>query len=398
MAEVTIPLVQSDPLAMTDAELVALFGPMQQATLMRALILYETRAIEAGAVTRERRTMRNMWYDQIKPVLSRSGRLRDVTTPRRGGKPQPVDWDGLLSRYLAEMVRDGLTSYELLEIVDDSRQRQPAQERVRNLAGVRLVGAHYPWVILFTEKDTMWGEVEAVAALYGVSAISGGGQPAAACTADVVRQIQSAGEYSGQDLILLSLTDYDPAGYSIAQSQEKQLREAVDGECDVYHARLGLRPDQLSPEDRAAKAYAPPRDKLFREWYAETRGVDGQPLGLELDALGLDAVREMFAYGIERHVDLTPRWYDLQAAAVELAVWEVLRPEVERRKAALIAQVESAGVWDRILETDPPDGLFTAAARAGFSSLDPLAQTYRRAPLFDCLDDLRAVLAPHGTA
>ena len=43
-------------------------------------------------------------------------------------------------------------------------------------------------MILFTEKDTIWPEVENLASLYGVSAISGGGQPAAACTADVVRQ------------------------------------------------------------------------------------------------------------------------------------------------------------------------------------------------------------------
>ena len=41
----------------------------------------------------------------------------------------------------------------------------------------------------FTEKDTIWEEVAAVASLYGVSAISGGGFPSCACTENMVKAI-----------------------------------------------------------------------------------------------------------------------------------------------------------------------------------------------------------------
>ena len=47
-------------------------------------------AILAGA-EREERTMRNVWYDYIKPILSRSGLLEKRTC---NGKE--TDWDGAL--------------------------------------------------------------------------------------------------------------------------------------------------------------------------------------------------------------------------------------------------------------------------------------------------------------
>lgn len=374
-----------NPLALPDAELRAVFGRMCNADLLRTLVLSEAHDIRAGA-ERETRTLRGLWYDLVKPILSRSGRLNDKTAT---GKD--VDWDGLLSRYLAEQVRAGATSYEELRIIDGSRQRRPAAGVTRTMADVQLVGAHYPWVILFTEKDTIWSEVESLATLYGVSAISGGGQPAATCTADIVRRILVSKTYSDEPLILLSLTDYDPAGYIIAEAQASQLREAALY-CDVHHERIGLTPDQMTVEQRAANAYTP-KGAGLREWYAQTGGVDGQPLGLELDALPLSRLRQIFAEAIEAHVDMTPRRDDLRAALVELLAWEVLRPEVERQLAALVALVQRDGLGERIANAEIPGELFSAAARAGWSTIDPVATTFGGAPLFDCIDEVRSVMA-----
>ncbi len=379
-----------DPLRLSDAELRAVFGPMTAADLMRTLILSEAHDIRNGA-ERETRTLRKLWYDLIKPVLSRSGRLNDKTS---GGKD--VDWDGLLSRYLVEQVRAGAVSYEELRIIDGSRQRRTATGVTRPVLSVQLVGGHYPWVILFTEKDTIWGEVESLATLYGVSAISGGGQPAATCTADIVRQIVESRAFQDYPdeyyppLTLLSLTDYDPAGYSIAESQAQQIRE-VSGRYQVRHERIGLTPDQVTPEQREANAYTP-KGAGLREWYAETGGVDGLPLGLELDALPLSRLRQMFAEAIEAHVDLEPRRDDLRAALVELIAWETLRPEVERRKRELIALVQRDGLGERIANTEIPDNLFTAAARAGWSTIDPVATSVGGVPLFDCIDEVRDIM------
>lgn len=384
---VRIAQVETNPLDMTDSDLRAVFGALPNSELMRGLIMAEVDAIRGGAEREARRTMRNFWYDHIKPVLSRAGRLGDKT---KGGKD--VDWPGLLSKYLAELIRAGYTSYAELRIVDGSRQRRAAAAVVRAVADVQLVGGHYPWLILFTEKDTIWGEIETLASLYGVSAISGGGQPAAACTADIVRQILDSEAYDSEPLTLLSLTDFDPAGYSIAESQFTQLQETAGDRCEVHHKRLGLTPDQLTRAERDAKAYTP-KDDGFAAWYAQTGGVDGRPLGLELDALPLSRLRAMFAEGIERHIDLERRRQDLREAFLELLAWELLRPEVEKRKAAMIAQVKRNGLWAHIQQTDLPGDLFAQGARAGWNAIDPVTTVYGETPLFDCAAEVCAVMA-----
>ena len=272
-----------------------------------------------------------------------------------------------------------------------SRQRRPAADVARTMASVRLVGGHYPWLILFTEKDTIWNELEGLASLYGVSAISGGGQPAAACTADIVRQILASEAYNGEALTLLTLTDYDPSGDSIAKNQYVQLGEAAAGACEVRHDRLGLTPEQLTREERDAKAYTPKRAG-FAKWYRKTGGVDGRPLGLELDALPLSRLRAMFAAGIEQYIDLAPRRGDLRDSLLELVAWDLLRPDMEERKAAMIAQVKSNGLWERVRLADIPGDLFSEAARMGWRSIDPVATTYGGMPLFDCVDALREAM------
>jgi hypothetical protein len=371
---------------MKDAELRAAFGALPDSELIRGLILAEVAAIRAGA-ERELRTMRNLWYDYIKPILSRAGRLSDKT---RNGKD--VQWDDLLSKYLTELIRDGATTYAELRIVDGSRQRRPAEPVALTMASVDIVGAHYPEVILFTEKDTIWGVVETLASLYGVSAISGGGQPSFACTENTVETILASPTYHGQPLTLLSLTDYDPAGYSIAEAQFAQLADVAGDRCNVTHTRLGLVPDQLTAEERAAKAYTP-KDKGFAEWYAQTGGVDGRPLGLELDALALTELQALFAAGIEKRVDLARRFADLRAAFVDLLAWELLAPRVERTRQAMLDSVKANGLWRQVQEAPLPPDLFTAAALAGWGRVNPVETQYGGQPLFDNAGELRAVMA-----
>lgn len=379
--------VETNPLDLTDGDLRARFGAMPDSELMRTLILSEVYALRNGAARETGRTMRNLWYNHVKPVLSRAGRLDDQT---KGGKD--VNWPAKLSSYLAELVRAGATSYAELRIVDGSRQRRPAAAVVLPMADVQLVGGHYPWLILFTEKDTIWGELETLASLYGVSAISGGGEPSAACTENVVSTILDSAAYAGQDLLLLTLTDFDPFGYLIAEAQFTQLQEATRGRCGVQHIRLGLTPDQLTRAERDAKAYTP-KDEGFAAWYAQTGGVDGRPLGLELDALPLSRLRAMFAEGIERHIDLAPRREDLREAFLELLAWELLRPEVEERKAAMIAQVKRNGLWAHIQQTNLPRELFAVAAAAGWQSIDPMTTEYGGKRLFDCAAEVTAAMA-----
>ena len=385
-------LLQKDPLAMTDRELRAALSHLKDSELMRSLILAEVARIRAGG-EQESRTMRNLWYERVKPVLSRLGALNAKT---RGGKD--IDWPAKLSVYLAELVRSGETSYEELAIIDGSRQRRVSQEVSAPVVSVPVVGAHFPWLILFTEKDTIWPVLEDLASLYGVSAISGGGEPSLACTENTALLILRSENYKpGEPLVLLTLTDYDPAGYTIANAQYEQLRDMASSELEhlrvpVVHERLGLIPDQLTQEERAASAYEP-KEKGLAEWYATTGGVDGAPLGLELDALPLSRLRRMFAEAIESHIDLTKREQDLRRAFVDLIAWQVLSPAIERMRAAMIEAVRSDGLWQRIESTEIPADLFSKAAIAGWDSIDPVSTNLRGRPLFDCIEDVRAAMS-----
>lgn len=376
------------PTEMTGEELRAAL-PDTDAVIMRSLIIAEVQRIRGGA-DQEPRTLRNLWYWMVKPALSRMG-LLDKTT--RGGNP--IDWPGKLSDYTAELVRDDLTSYEELRIIDGSRARRPAAAVSHTVAAVQVVGAHYPWLIIHSEKDTMWGTLETLARLYGVTALSSKGQPSFACTANVVDAIRKskAYNYNAHPVVLLSFTDYDPHGYSIAESQFAQLQEIAGDFCDVYQTRLGLFPEQLTPEQRQRNAYKPKRKGLAK-WYRQHGGVDGQPLGLELDALSLSRVRRMFAEGIEAEIDIRYRQADLSLALVELLAWEVLQVELEldRKLEEMKQAVKSDDVWRQVMDAELPEDLFRQAADAGWDSIDPTTTKVNGHPLFDCTDRLKTVM------
>jgi hypothetical protein len=307
----------------------------------------------------------------------------------------PVDWPGKLSDYTGDLVKDGVTTYKELRIIDGSRQRRTAATVTQTVAAVDLVGAHYPWLIIFTEKDTMWGAVRDLARLYGVTAISGSGQPSLACTENVLRAIWKHSEYCpGQPIGLLSFTDYDPHGYDIAEAQADQLEAIAGGRCPVYHRRLGLEPDQLSPELREKNIYKPPGGSKFRKWYRQTGGVDGQPFGLELDALPLSRVRRMFADGIEEWIDTSNRQADLPTALLDLLAWEVLRSglQIDAKLGAMKEAVKSSDVWPEIVGADIPPDLFKRAAVTGWDSIDPTTTEVDGRPLYGCKDRVRQAM------
>ena len=218
--------LSAHPSELSDGALCSELRGLADSEVMRSLLLAEVEAIRAGA-EREDRTMRGLWYSLVKPALERLGLLNELTS--RG---KPKDWDGNLSRYLGELVRVGATTYEELHIIDGSRQRTTATRiPKRVIEPVTLVGAHFPWVILFTEKDTIWPVVRNVAYLYGVSAISGGGKPSYACTENTIKAIVESPTFRREApgrFVLIALTDYDPSGYIIARAQHTQIVEVLD--------------------------------------------------------------------------------------------------------------------------------------------------------------------------
>ena len=366
--KLTYRVLPTNLFSLPDQEVKRQLSGLQYTEVIRSLILYEVNAIRAGEV-REVRTLRGLWYKLIKPILSRSGRLNEL-----GKNNKPVDWNRYLSDYLTELVDAGITSYEELSIIDGSRERRPAAQVDAQLVDVTMIGGHYPWIILFTEKDTIWPIVENIASLYGVSAISGKGKPSNACSENITRAIINSEAFKAaqpEALILLSLTDYDPSGYIISSAQLDQITTAArnyGGELgklrQVIHKRIGITPDQLTPAELAANSYEP-KEAGLTEWLKETGGINGQPLGLELDSLETSQLRAMYASAIEAEIDLTSRYNDLREAFIDLMACNALLPEFNRRRAELIAQARKSPIYTDIKSAALSEDLFYNAAIAG---------------------------------
>jgi hypothetical protein len=116
-------------------------------------------------------------------------------------------------------------------------------------------------------------------------------------------------------------------------------------------------------------------------------GVDGEPLGLELDAFPLSRLRGMFADGVERCVDLDKWRADLRAVFLDLVVCELLRLDFDAERRALQEAVQGSRLGDVILDTHIPDSQFRRAAIAGMDHIDPLGLD-----LFGCAGDVRAMM------
>jgi len=364
----------SDLFSLSNSELKRLFSGLAYTEVIRSIIIYEVEAIRAGE-NREIRTLRGLWYKLVKPILSRAGRLNEL-----GAKNKPIEWTKYLSDTLSMLVERGYTSYEELSILDGSRQRRPASGINAQLIDVNMVGAHYPWIILFTEKDTIWPIVESLASLYGVSAISGGGNPSHACSEYVTREIirsEAFKKNQPEAIILLSLTDYDPSGYKISNAQLDQITAAarnisreLGGLERVIHNRIGITPNQLTPEELAANSYEPKEDGLAK-WLKDTGGINGEPLGLELDSLRTSQLRAMYAKAIEREIDLTNRYNDLKEAFIDLMACYSLMPEFNRRRAELIDQAKNSPIYTDLKSVTLSKTLFYEAAIAGKDWVGP---------------------------
>lgn len=114
-------------------------------------------------------------------------------------------------------------------------------------------------------------------------------------------------------------------------------------------------------------------------------GVNGKPLGIELDALPIPTVRQMLAEAIEKCISLDPRRDDLRSAFVEELAWEVMMPEIDTRKKQLIDAVKESPVWTKIQSTPIEAAIFQEAAIEGENAIDPM-------DVFDCADKVREVM------
>jgi len=269
----------------------------KKSELLRSIILNEH---DHMTIT-YKRSLRSFWYSTVKPILDKMGLLTESDLTEKSLK----SWDADLSKYLVELVTAGELTYKDLNIVDNSRQREnPAVsfETVDpDIFGYKTNIDPYSNIILSTEKDTIYNILRDIARLYGCSVISGKGQGAFSAMEDLLRGIEA----KGKDIYILTITDYDPAGYSIANTfkdQVDKLKPILDITGDIHIERLGIYPRQLSDKEVENNKYTPKPDGLDK-WFEQTGGINGEKKGLELDAFSPDKIRSIFVTGLKKYID-----------------------------------------------------------------------------------------------
>lgn len=277
-------------------------GEYTNALLMRSIIMNEK---QHYITTSDTRTLRGVWYSTVKPTLDKLGLLQDNDMTEEG----LTKWDATLSKYMGQLLRKGYLTYRDLGIVDTSRRRDNPREMYNttdiSAYGYKVNIAPYSNIIIATEKDTVYNIISSIARLLGCSCLSCKGQNALGAMEGLIRNIKYNKGYVDK-IIILTMTDYDPAGYYIADALQKQAKDLCNAlgmhGVKVEYKRIGITPNQLSKEMVHMNKYTPKPANLDK-WFEKTGGIFGEKKGLELDALTSDEIRSIFVKEIKRYVD-----------------------------------------------------------------------------------------------
>ena len=310
----------------TPGELKNIFGDSpKNSDIMRTLVMNEKQFINVSYD----RSLRSLWYSTVKPTLEKLGVLE-------GDQEESTitEWASELSRYLSQLVKRGAVTYKDLNIVDQSRKRSnPYNSYItvdNQVYGYQVNNRAYPNIIISTEKDTIYSIIEDIASLLGCSSLSGKGQNSLGAMEDLIRGMSKE---KHRNIYILTLTDYDPSGYSIAETFKNQvndLKQVFNIKSEVHIKRIGILPDQLSPEEVNNNKFTPPkgRGNKRHEWFEKTGGIDGEPKGLELDALSPDRIRQIFIDNIQEYIE--PDVYNkfIKESYIKKEVLESLKDKV----------------------------------------------------------------------
>ena len=307
-------------------ELKKKLGGLKKSELMRSIILNER---DFGTCTYDR-TLRSLWYSTVKPTLDKLDKL----TAQDNDESSIKGWDALLSKYLAQFVKEGELSYKDLHIEDESRNRN--------------VKSYYSFspcrnIAICVEKDTTYKLISDISNLLGCSCYSSKGLNSLGAMESFIRAIRDNSVEPVKDIHFLILIDYDPTGLEIADTLKEHAQEIVKvlgmSDCKIYAERIGITPDQLTQEELENNWYSPKGD--MEKWVRDTGGINGLPKGLELDAFTPDRIRDIFATSLKSYINTADYVEECKREYLNTKVYDAIRPYVNRIVDELVEQKQN---------------------------------------------------------
>lgn len=295
-------------------------GNLKKSELMRSIILNEK---QYCTCTYER-SQRNFWYSVVKPTLDKLGKLTVDDDTEEG----LTGWDKTLSKYLTELVKEGKLTYKDIMICDESRDYNVPD---------RYCFSPYRNIIVACEKNTIFQFVNDISVLLGCSCISSKGICGFGAMETLLRKIRDNSENNINELVFLIMSDYDPTGYTIANTftaQAEIMAKQLGMNVKIISKRIGITPDQLSEDEVKNNMYTP-KKKGLDTWMKETGGINGLEKGLELDALTPERIREIFADELQNYIDNGSYIEDCKSSYL----WGSIRNEVDKYIDTIVSQV-----------------------------------------------------------
>ncbi len=270
--------LEKNILFMTRDELIATFSTASGSAVVVSVLLanflwQQIQYIRAGSPSPvDGGNVRSLWY-LVKPVLSRIGSLDET------------DHYKTLSSKLAEMAARRLISYREFGLIDD---------------GKWSIGAYNPHVILMAEKEAHYRFLQQMQDYTGATILATGGQPATitseyftAALLEKLAQVSIDTAAPPPEVVILSLTDYDPYGWALLDTFAGDLETFGLPKIRVINLSVpkNYRPEELEMMhyDLEKSGDTPPA--MLRKWMKRTNGIAGKPWGMEVDVLMMDRAR-----------------------------------------------------------------------------------------------------------
>ena len=83
-----------------------------------------------------------------------------------------------------------------------------------------------------------------------------------------------------------------------------------------------------------------PKPANMEKWFAATGGINGEPKGLELDALPPDRIREIFVTSIKKYINQAVYEKIIKSSYIRKVALEAIKPKLERILSGIVDEVE----------------------------------------------------------
>jgi len=302
--------------AMTREDFIQFFPQKRAKWITRGYKVDATRLIKAiiMATTQlhypltDNRGCREIWYNPVKSILLRAIGKR-VEDPHK-------NYMGLFDGILSNMVKEGLLKYADLGI-NDFRTLRELYETIEK-------AECWKNILLFVEKDSAYVHLQPLQNLFNINIMSGSGW---SNTAGIEKILRNLAENGITEVVVFTLTDYDPFGFAIAKEFVDKCKTL--GLYVTEQHRIGINVEHATPEILDVQKYPIKRGRRLSvngirfdsdRWLAEY-GIDRQ-YGLEIEAVsaqpgGHQFLREIVAKELLRYLNETDR-----VEEITKEVWE----------------------------------------------------------------------------